>query len=148
MPFVEDDGGDLAGFDLAAAAPEDVGVFDRDAGVDEVFVDGGFVGEDGFFVGAVDDAHDVDIGEAFAAFAPVGVGHDGVTTDFTAGAFLHAFGDFPVEEGVEAGDADAGGAGLDVFEEGGEATDDAFGVEAFGDFAELFHGDACGLGAA
>ena len=73
-----------------------------------MFVDGGFVLEDFGFLGAVHDAHDVDVSELGAAFAPVGVGHAVVTPDFAAGFFFAAFWDGPVEEAVEAGDALAG----------------------------------------
>ncbi len=142
VPVGVDDGGDLAGFDLAATAPEDVGVFNWDAARLEVGVDGGFVLHDEVAIGAVDDTHDIDIAELGAAFAPIAVGHDGVAADLASGAFLHADGDFPMEEAVESGDANAGGGGFDVFEEGGEAADDAFFVKGFGDLTEALDGGA------
>src|ERR1035437_3457863 len=73
------EGGDFGGFDFGASAPEDVGVGDLEEaafGAGEVGVDGGLVGEDHLLVGAVGDAHDVDVVEFGAALAPVGVGHD------------------------------------------------------------------------
>ena len=118
MPFLVDEGGDFGGFDFGATSPEDVGVADLDALGGEVFVDGGFVFEDFGFLGAVDDAHDVDVAEFRAAFAPVGVGHAVVATDFTTGFDFAADGDGPVKETVEAGDALARVGGFDVFEEG------------------------------
>src|SRR5690606_28682007 len=133
VPLVENDRADLARLDLAATAPEDVRVLNRNADAFQVAVDGRLVGEHGVLVGAVDDAHDVDVGEAFAALAPVAVGHDRVATHLGAAAFLHALGHLPVEEGVEAGDADAGRARLDVLKEGRKATDDALFIEALGD---------------
>src|SRR4029078_11521854 len=79
------DGGDLAGLDLAAAAPEDVGIAHRDAGDgNQVLVDRALVGEDEVFVGAVGDAHDVDVAEFFTGLAPVGVSHDVEPSDLPA----------------------------------------------------------------
>src|SRR5437763_1587612 len=49
--------GDFAGLDLAAAAPEDVGVAHRDADGTEMFVDGLLVGEDALLFHSVGDAH-------------------------------------------------------------------------------------------
>ena len=98
-----------------------------------MFVDGGFVLEDLVLLGAVDDAHDIDVSKLRSAFTPVGVGHAVVATDFAAGFLFATFGDSPVEESVEARDALSGVGGLDVFEEGGEAADDFAVVERFGD---------------
>lgn len=148
VPLVVDFRGDFGGFDFGSAAPEDVGVRDGDADGFEVFVDGGFVFEDTGFFGAVDYAHDVDVAELGSAFAPVAMGHAVVASDFGACFDFAAFGDGPVEEAVEAGDAFAGfGGGFDVFEEGGEASDDFFGVEGFGDFAESVEGKRGEFGA-
>jgi len=146
VELLEDHRADLAGFDLAAAAPEDVGVEQRDVDVGQVFVDRGLVGEHGLLVGAVDDAHDVHIGKALAAFTPVAVGHDGMTADFAASTFFHALRHTPVEKSVEAGDTLAAGAGLHMLEEGGEAADNAFFVELLGHFAEAFEAHAGVLG--
>ena len=74
----------------------------------EVLVDGGLVGEDEFLVRAVGDAHDVDVAELRAAFAPVGVGHDVEAADLPAGFDLAAGGDGPVEQGVVLGHLLAG----------------------------------------
>src|ERR1700722_12665290 len=112
-----------------------------------MLVDGGFVGEDKLFVGAVGDAHDVDVVEFGSAFAPVGVGHDVEAADLPAGFDFAAGGDCPVEQGVEFGDAFAGGQGLDVFQEGREAADDAALVQGAGDFKELVFGNS-GFGGA
>ena len=49
-----------------------------------MLVDGGFVGENEVFVGAMSDSHDIDVTELGAAFAPVGVGEDVVAANFTA----------------------------------------------------------------
>src|SRR6266550_6173108 len=106
-----------------------------------MLVDGAFMGEDGFFFGAVGDAHDVDVAEFSAAFAPVGVGHDVEAADLLAGLDLAAFGDGPVEKGVEFGDALAGAEGFDVFEEGGEAADDVALVERLRYAIEFVEGD-------
>ena len=51
------------------------------------------------------------------------------------------------KRGIVLGDALAGGVGLDVFEEGGEAADDAAGIEGGGDAVEGVEIDA-GLGGA
>src|SRR3989440_12670405 len=77
------------------------------------------------------DAHDVDVAEFSAAFAPVGVGHDVEAADLLAGFDFAASGDGPVEKGVEFGDAFAGAEGFDMLEEGGEAADDLALVEGF-----------------
>ena len=142
------DGGDFGGGDFAAAAPEDVGVADGDADGLEVFVDGCFVSHDAVFFGAVNDAHDVDVAEEGPAFTPVAVGHAVVATDLGTGFDFAAFGDGPVEEAVEAGDALAGVGGFGVLEEGGEAADDLLLIEALSDFEETFERDAGDFGAA
>ena len=148
MPLLEDDGADLARLDLASATPEDIGVFKRDTDIGEMLVNRGFVGQHGILVGAVNDTHDVHIGKAVTTFTPVGMGHDRMTSDFSARAFLHAFWHLPVKQSIEAGDADAGGAGFDMLKEGGEASDDAFLVELPGDFAEALQRNTSIPGAA
>lgn len=147
MEFGVDLGGDFGGLDLGATTPEDVGVADGDAFGGEVFVDGGFVLHDFGFLGAVHDAHDVDVAELGTAFAPIGVGHAVMAAHFGSGLLLHAFGDGPVEEAVEAGDLFAGVGWFDVFEEGGEASDDFLGVEGLGDFAKAIEGGFGDFGA-
>ena len=67
-------GGDLAGFNFASPTPEDIGVGDGHPDVGEVGVDGGFVGEDAVFFGAMTDCHNIDVIEFRASFAPVAVG--------------------------------------------------------------------------
>ena len=101
-----------------------------------MFVDGGLVRADEIAVSAVRDGHDVDVVEFGAALAPVAVGEDVVSADFAARLDFASGGNGPMEEGVEAGDALAGGGRLDVLEEGGEASDDFALVEAFGDLEE------------
>src|SRR4051794_38931155 len=53
----------LARLDLAAAAPEDVGVAHGDADLLQVRVDRALVGQHEVLVGAVGDAHDVHVAE-------------------------------------------------------------------------------------
>src|SRR5205823_3233363 len=125
-------------FDLAAAAPEDVGVAHRDADGFQVLVDGALMGEDEVFVGAVRDAHDVDVAELLAGLAPVSMGHDVEAADLSARVQLAALRDGPVEQGVVLGDLLAGFELLDVLEEGGEPADDAATVEVAGDGVEFF----------
>lgn len=67
-------GGDLAGFDFASSAPEDIGVGNGHADICQVSIDGGFVGEDAIFFGAMTDRHNIDLIEFWASFAPVAVG--------------------------------------------------------------------------
>src|SRR5947208_7355693 len=107
-----------------------------------MLVDGAFVGEDGFFFGAVGDAHDVDVAEFSAAFAPVGVGHDVEAADLLASLDFAAFGNGPMEQSIEFGHALAGAEGFDVLEESGEAADDVALIEGFGDTIELIEGNA------
>ena len=139
---------DFAGLDFAAAAPEDVGVGDGDALIGEVGVDGVFVGEEQLLVGAVGDAHDVDVIEFRPALAPIGVGHDVEAPDLPAGVDFPAGRDGPVKEGVEAGDALAVGERLDVLEEGGESPDDAAAIEVVGDAAKFLAAETPGLAGA
>ncbi len=129
QPFFIRERRNFAGFDLASSTPEDVGVARGDSDGGKVFVDGGFVGEDFFAVGAVGDAHDVDVVELRAAFTPVAVGHDVKAADLAARIILAARGDGPMEKGVVLGNAFACGVGLYVLEEGGETSDDAPRVE-------------------
>ena len=58
----------FTGFNFAASAPKDVGIGHIDSFFGEMGVDGGLVAEDAVAFLTVDDAHDVDVGEAFAAF--------------------------------------------------------------------------------
>ena len=107
-----------------------------------MLVDGAFVGEDGFFFGAVGDAHDVDVAEFGAAFAPVGVGHDVEAADLLASLDLAAFGNGPMEQSIEFGHALAGAEGFDVLEECGEAADDVALIERFGYSIKFVERDA------
>ena len=142
MPVGVDLWRNLGGFDLGAAAPEDVGVADGNAFCCEVFVDGGLVLHDLGFLGAVHHAHDIDVAKARSTFAPVGMGHAVMAADFGSGLLLHPLGDGPVEETIKAGYFFAGVGRFDVFEEGGEAANHFLGVEGFGDFAKTVEGDA------
>src|SRR5690606_10337832 len=116
---------DLGRLDLAAAAPEHVRIAYRDAGLGKVPVDGGLVGEHGFLLGAVGNAHDVHVRELGATFAPVRVSHDVVATHFPAGIDFAPGRHSPVEERVVPGDALTGGELLHVLEKRRETADDA-----------------------
>lgn len=87
-------------------------------------------------VAAMGDAHDVDVVELRPAFAPVGVGHDVEAANLLPGLDFPARGDRPVEKGIELGDALAGSEGLNVFEEGREAPDQAAVVKRAGNLEE------------
>lgn len=138
MPVPVNDGRDFRWFDFGASAPKDVCIGKRNTDGFEVLIDGCFVGEDAVFFGAMNDAHDVDVTELRAAFAPVAVGHAEVASDFAAGFDFTAFGNGPVEESIEAGDTFAGfGVWFNVFEESGEPPDDFLFVQRFGDGAEF-----------
>lgn len=148
MPLFVDLRRDFRGLNFGAAAPEDVGVGDGDTRFFEVFVDGCFVLKDFGFLGAVHDSHDVDVAELWAAFAPIGVGHAVVASDFAAGFHFAAFRDCPVEEAVEASDAFSSfRSRFDVLKEGREAADDFFLVEVSRNFAEALEGDSGLFGA-
>ena len=140
-PVAVGEGGDFAGFDFAAAAPEDVGVGNRDSDFGEVLIDRGFVGEDEIFVRAVGDSHHVDVAKLGTAFAPVSVCEDVVTADFAAGFDFASGWNCPMKQGVKAGDAFAISERFDVFEESGETADDAAFVEVFGHFVKGFERD-------
>lgn len=90
VPVFVSEGRDFRGLDLAASAPEDIGVGDRDAGFDKVGVDGGFELHDAIFLCAVGDGHDVHIIELRAALAPVAVREALMATDLGAGLFFPA----------------------------------------------------------
>lgn len=64
-----------------------------------------------------------------------------MAADFATGFDFAACGHTPVEEGVEAGDADACLGGLDVFEKSGEPADDLARVEVFGNLTKGFQID-------
>ncbi len=87
-------------------------------------------------VRAVGHGHDIDMIEFRAALAPVAVGQDMMTPDFLARLDFPSRRHRPVEEGVEAGDALAGGRRLDVLQEGRETPDDFALVEALRDLEE------------
>ena len=137
----------FTGFNFAASAPKDVGIGHVDSFFGEMGVDGGLVAEDAVAFLTVDDAHDVDVGEARSSFAPVAMGHAGMAADFAAGEHFLTRGHGPMEEAVKAGDAFAGGGRFDVFEESGEAAEQFFSLEVFGYFLEFLAADAGLLGA-
>src|SRR5690349_6199546 len=83
-------GGNFAGLDLAATAPEDICVADWDADRSEMGIDRGLVREDPVLLGPVTDGHDIHVVEVGAAFAPVTMGEDVVPADFAAGLDLTA----------------------------------------------------------
>ena len=147
MPLTVNLGRDLRRHNFRASAPEDVGVANGNADGFEVLIDRRFVLQDFILLGAVDDAHDVDVPELRASFAPVGVGHAVVATDFASGFHFATFGDGPVEEAVEAGDTFSSVGGFDVLEKGREAADHFLAVEDAGDLVEAFQADACDFGA-
>ena len=100
-------------------------------------VDGRLVRENELFVGAMSDGHDVHVFEFRAAFAPVAVGEDVVTSDLPACLELPAGRDCPVKESVEARDALASCYRFDMFEERREAADHTAAIEVFGHFEEF-----------
>ena len=61
----------LRWFDLAASAPEDVCVSDREIARGKMPINGGLVIEQQLFIGAMRNGHDVDILEFGTRFAPV-----------------------------------------------------------------------------
>ena len=111
---------DLAGFDFASTAPENVCVTDRNADRFQVCIDRGLVRQHQLFLRAVRDAHHVDIAKLSAALAPVGMSHDVESTNLPAGFYLASFGHRPVKQRVEFGNALAGAERFDMFQKGRE----------------------------
>src|SRR5581483_9313007 len=101
---------DFARFDLAAAAPENVGVVHRHADRMKMSIYRRFVFEQKRFVGTVRDRHDVDVFEFGPGFAPgfdLAPGRNG-----------------PMKKRVESRHAHARLRWLHVLEKSGEASDD------------------------
>lgn len=146
-PLAVAEGGDFAGADFGAQAPEYGGVEQGDAAGGQVGVDGGFVGNDFLARGGMHHAHNLGAAEFGAAAAPVAMGHADVAAAFSAGAFFHAGRDGPMEESGGSGAGVAAVVALVlVVEEGGKASDDLAGVERFGDAAVgvAIHAEGCG----
>src|SRR6185503_18320185 len=95
----------LRRFDLAASAPEHVGVENGHAHLSDMPVYRFLVLQHELFVGAMRDTHDVHVRELGAAFAPIGVGKNVMPSDFPAGFYLSAGGNAPMEERVVTRDA-------------------------------------------
>src|SRR5262245_54219272 len=113
----------FARLDLAAAAPEDVRVVDRNPALLEVRIDRGLVRKHAILFRAVTHRHNVDVGEFGAAFAPIAMCENLVPSDFRSGAFLHSFRYTPVEQRVELRHSLPALAWLYVLEEGAESSD-------------------------
>src|SRR5579872_4006173 len=141
---------DFRRLDLAAAAPENVGVAHRDSGLCQMRIDCGLVREHDLLFGAVDDAHDVDVAKLRAAFAPVRVRHAIVAPDFTPCLELAALRYGPMEKRVVTRDAfsEIPFRRLYVLEERREPPDDAALVKSARNRDKLIVGDAGFLGAA
>ena len=107
------------------------------AHVGQVTVDGRFVLEKHLLVGSVCDGHDIDVLEFRAGFAPITVRQNVVPADFAARFRLAALWHGPMEERVEASDADTASRRFNVFKKGRESADDFSPVERFGNFAKL-----------
>src|ERR1041384_342118 len=115
-PFPVSGWRNLARFDFAAATPEHVRVAHLDPGFFKMPVDCSLVCEQQLLVGAVGDAHDVDVMKLGAAFPPVGVRHDVVPADCLARVDLALRRHGPVKQGVVASHLFAAGHGFHVFE--------------------------------
>ena len=118
VPFAIDDRRDFRRFDLGLAAPKDTGVEEGDSGFGEMGIDGGFLSENKVFVGSVNNAHDIDVGEIRASLAPITMSHAEVATDLGSRLFLHSRGNGPVKESVVTGHLLAGGGGFDMLKKG------------------------------
>src|SRR6266404_346727 len=142
-PLAVREGRNFAGLYLAATAPKDIRVTYVDARLLEVFVNGGFVGEEHRFVRAVGDSHDVDVVKLGAALAPIGVRHDVVPTHFTARLDFTTGRHSPVKEGVISCHRLAVHDRLYVFQKCREAADDLPTVQAFRDFQKRVQRHRC-----
>ena len=135
-------GRDLGRFDFAASSPENIRVRNGNSARLEMPVDGGFVREDPFFLGAVRHRHDVHIAKFRPPFAPITVREDMMAPDLPPGFHFASLRHRPVEERVEPRHAHAALRRFDVFEEGGEAPDHLALVQVFGDSTKRFEIDS------
>src|SRR5882672_2990314 len=72
----------LRWLNLAASAPEDVCVSDRDAGCGKMPIDRSLVIQQQLFIRAMRNSHDVDVLEFRPRFAPVAMRQNMVAADF------------------------------------------------------------------
>ena len=91
---------DLGRLYLAAAAPEDVRVENRNPCFLEMVVDGRLVREHQIFIRTVRHGHNVHVAELWPALAPVSVGENVVPAHFPSRFDLSSGRDMPVKEGV------------------------------------------------
>ena len=147
VPVFVSEGRDFGGFNLAAPAPEDIGVGDRDTSFDEVGIDGGFELHDAILLGAVGDSHDVHIIELGPSLAPVAVRETFVAPDLCADLFFAPDWNGPMEKGVETSHANAGLRGFHMFQKSGKTAKQLALSEGFGDGIELLKGNTSLFGA-
>ena len=99
-------------------------------------IDSRLVLEQAVLLRSMRHGHDVHIVELRPAFAPIAMGENLVTPDFAARLNFAPVRHRPMKQCVEARDARAGLAGLDVFEKSRESTDQLAIRQRFGDREE------------
>ena len=132
----------LRRFDLAATAPEDVGIGKLHSGLAQVPVDRRFMGEHDRLLHPMRDGHDVDVVKLGAALPPIGVGDNVMAPDLATGANLQARRHGPVKERVIPSHAFVAGSRFDVFQKGREPADHAALLELSSDVNERLEIDA------
>src|SRR6266404_2096282 len=114
----------LRGFDLAASAPENIGVGNRNAARLKMSIYRRFVIEQALFVRAMRNRHDVHVLKFRTGFAPVAMRQNVMTADFAAGLNFATLRHGPMKERIETRDADPALRRFDVFEECRKAYND------------------------
>ena len=92
--------------------------------------------------------HDVDVTELRAALAPVGMGHNEVTPQLSAGGLFESWRHGPVKQCVELRDPFTRSERFDVLKKGAKAANDFASVEFLSNGVEFFYSKARFLGAA
>src|SRR6266513_4191439 len=103
--------------DLAAPAPEDVCIGDRNAARLEMSINGRFVLKQQLFVRSVRNSHDVYILEFRAGFAPIAMRQNMMSPDFAARLDFAPRRHRPMKKRVEARDTHSARGWLDVLQE-------------------------------
>src|SRR5690349_4254755 len=117
--------------DLAAAAPKNIGIRNRDIFRSEMRVDRRLVLEQSRFVSTVRDGHDIDVAKLRTAFAPVTMREDMMPSHLTTYFNLAARRHRPMKERVESRHSHTARARFHVFEERGKPADDFPSIQRF-----------------
>src|SRR4029453_10015925 len=116
QPFAINLRRNLGRFDLAAAAPKNIGVGNGNGARRKMPIDRRLMLEQALLFLAVRDRHDVHVFEFGAGLAPITMGQNVMAADFTAGFNFASGRDRPMKQRVKARDADSGLRRLYVLE--------------------------------